>query len=117
MSHEAADALSKLIRTTESVPDLRKIWNALTKAGGFEVNAAKASARYAYVEPGAPAIYNARECTQRAFEHARQALTVRTWTGKRERVISHFGEYRNEKVYEVDESKFEAACAIILLSI
>lgn len=108
-----ANALRDLINSTESIPALRLIWNRLVKARGGDIECAKADARFCH-ERGAPALHNAVESTIREYDRARDRLMVSTFTGRYERVASHFGEYRNEKIYSHDESAFDAACASIL---
>lgn len=112
----ATATLRDLISRTESIPALRIIWNRLVKARGGDLDGAKAMAREA-MERNAPALHNAVESTIREFDRARERLTVSTFTGRRERVVSHFGEYRDEKVFTHDESRFEAACAAILAEV
>lgn len=114
--NNATNELREMINHTESIPALRLIWNRLVMARGGDLGTAKAIARE-YMEPDAPALHNAVEVTIREFDRARERLTVSTFTGRREWVVSHFGEYRNEKIYSHDESAFDAACAAILAEV
>lgn len=103
----------KTAHRENNIHALRVIWNMLVCGSGRNLEAAKAAARDE-MDRDAPALYNARQATFRAFDRARDTLIKMVPTGVYEWTTSHFGEYRKEQIYTSDSSAMETLCGDIL---